>query len=408
MAHGADRGLLFNMPASGRRNWGLRFRRVPGRFAGVSRKAWWASIVWVVIWGGMGIQALGTDLPVPGPRPDPFAAMHAIEMPWIHAVQSLEGLGQFMSWLSDLGPGKPMFILIGVLYLFVDARLATRLAMLMLLVLGFRELLAMVLQSPRPYWFGDAIRTFREPPLSTPTFGLPSGHAMASTAFWFFLAGEVRRRWVWAMSGVIVFGVCYSRVYLGVHFPSDVSLGVVLGALSLAAFRRWEKSVGAHWRAWTVGQRMAGAAGLALGLAALTFLTWAWISRAVPSDVWPPFGARARSCVGFGWTTGALAGWALACASPSGWTGVGDSRELRLKRLALAAVGGLGCFLLPLNWNFRTGLSEEAGGMLLGLRFTAGALLAWAGLFLIPRALIRLKLTGNPAELPPGSSRDLG
>jgi undecaprenyl-diphosphatase len=70
-------------------------------------------------------------------------------------------------------------------------------------------------------------------------FGFPSGHAMASMALGTVvtvLAWRTRWRWpVLALSVVFVLAVSGSRLYLGVHYPSDVvaawlaSLAWVLG-----------------------------------------------------------------------------------------------------------------------------------------------------------------------------------
>lgn len=65
----------------------------------------------------------------------------------------------------------------------------------------------------------------------------PSGHATQASAFWFSLAlaapsvpaAARRRRVVWVLAAVIVAAVALSRVYLGVHYPSDVIAGVALG-----------------------------------------------------------------------------------------------------------------------------------------------------------------------------------
>jgi len=399
----------------------------------VSAKAWWFPAAWVVFFGAASVAVAAVAAapgPIPGLRPDPFAWLHALEWPAIRAIQSVEGLGRIMTWISDLGPGKPMFILIGLVYLMGDARLASRLAVLTLLSLGFRELLAMLLESPRPYWMGEGVRTFKDPPLATPTFGLPSGHAMASTTFWFFVAGEVRRQWVWAAAGAIVLAVCVSRVYLGVHFPSDVILGVVLGVMVLVGFRRWERPVEGYWRGLTRERRTSRAMGVGMGLAALTLAVWGWVSYAVPSDVWSPYGASARSCVGFGWTTGALAGMALAWVSPVDWTraeaplatnsvgevrsvppsnsgladprphscGSGDRRGIQrswrfamdFRRLTLVVVAAALFFFRPKVGSWNLAFPDGPEWVLLGARFVAGAVLAWAGLGLLPRAWVRM------------------
>ena len=57
---------------------------------------------------------------------------------------------------------------------------------------------------------------------------MPSGHAMMAFAGATLLA-LVAPRLRWAFLALAV-GVALSRVYLGVHFPSDVMVGAVIGA----------------------------------------------------------------------------------------------------------------------------------------------------------------------------------
>ncbi len=76
----------------------------------------------------------------------------------------------------------------------------------------------------------------------------PSGHSTASAALWLSLAMmaasfEPRRRqklfW-FAMAGLIIAAVGCSRVYLGVHWPTDVLAGWMLGACwALAGWLTW-------------------------------------------------------------------------------------------------------------------------------------------------------------------------
>ncbi len=65
----------------------------------------------------------------------------------------------------------------------------------------------------------------------------PSGHATQAAAFWVSLLLATRplvlRRWLHVllacMCAAIVLAVCVSRVVLGVHYPSDVIAGALLG-----------------------------------------------------------------------------------------------------------------------------------------------------------------------------------
>ena len=66
---------------------------------------------------------------------------------------------------------------------------------------------------------------------STRLNGMPSNHAwnfFAATV----LLGVLLRSWTWALAlGTLGLGVSLSRVYLGVHYPSQVLVGMLLGAM---------------------------------------------------------------------------------------------------------------------------------------------------------------------------------
>ena len=65
------------------------------------------------------------------------------------------------------------------------------------------------------------------------SFSFPSGHSVAVTAVLFALAGTAtlgrRRWWPWAVALIAALIVADSRLVLGVHWFSDVTLGLLLG-----------------------------------------------------------------------------------------------------------------------------------------------------------------------------------
>jgi undecaprenyl-diphosphatase len=68
-----------------------------------------------------------------------------------------------------------------------------------------------------------------------PSFSFPSGHAANMTASMLFL-GLVYRRWLAPLLAVALI-VSYSRIYIGVHWPSDVLAGMALGtAIAIVAY----------------------------------------------------------------------------------------------------------------------------------------------------------------------------
>jgi membrane-associated phospholipid phosphatase len=60
-------------------------------------------------------------------------------------------------------------------------------------------------------------------------FSFPSGHSQNAAAGYFSIANTYRKRWLWIALSVLVTLIGISRVGLGVHYPTDVLVGIALG-----------------------------------------------------------------------------------------------------------------------------------------------------------------------------------
>lgn len=71
------------------------------------------------------------------------------------------------------------------------------------------------------------------------SYSFPSGHAMASSAFAVMLGllgwRTTFRWWIIAGAAIFAFFIGYSRLYLGVHYPSDVLAGWLVSAAWVSA-----------------------------------------------------------------------------------------------------------------------------------------------------------------------------
>jgi undecaprenyl-diphosphatase len=98
---------------------------------------------------------------------------------------------------------------------------------------GLNSLLKLAFHRARPdvAWAAAVLRSY----------SFPSGHAMVSTAAYGAIALVVSRlepglRWpAWIGVSLLVLLIGLSRVYLGVHWPSDVIAGFAAGALLVLA-----------------------------------------------------------------------------------------------------------------------------------------------------------------------------
>lgn len=89
------------------------------------------------------------------------------------------------------------------------------------------------------------------------TFSFPSGHAMGTaTLAWVLVLLSWRTRWRWPVLGAAIIGtvlVGTSRVYLGVHYPSDILAGWAAASIWTAAC--FLLLYGVHRRPWRASTR---------------------------------------------------------------------------------------------------------------------------------------------------------
>jgi membrane-associated phospholipid phosphatase len=160
----------------------------------------------------------------------------------------LQNLGTWlalpMKVFTFVGTEEFFFIVMPFLFWCVDTALGTRTGMILIFSSGLNSALKLVFHGARPYWFDTRVKA-----LSTETsFGFPSGHAQIAASVWGRLAADIRRRWVTIVSVVLIFFIGLSRIYLGVHFTSDVVGGWLVGLIVLALFIWLEKPCVSWWQ----------------------------------------------------------------------------------------------------------------------------------------------------------------
>jgi len=140
-------------------------------------------------------------------------------------------LDPFMKLYTQLGNTGMLFIMLGVLMLLFKqtrkAGFSALCAMLIgLIVVNFT--IKPLVSRPRP-WL--VIKNFVNLVPEHDPNSFPSGHTNAAFAFALAVCMSAPRRWMKAAAvcAAVVMGL--SRLYVGVHFPSDVLAGAVIGSL---------------------------------------------------------------------------------------------------------------------------------------------------------------------------------
>lgn len=173
---------------------------------------------------------------------------------------------QVILWLQQFSPaldlpfkfftllGEEIFFLLLLpgLYWSVDRRIGARVTVLFLLSTYLNFVAKTLLdQPPRPFQYNSRVHQLGQ----APGGGLPSGHAQNAVAVWGYLAMQFRRVWLWCLAGLLVVFISLSRLYLGLHFPTDVLGGHLLGAALLLLYlwlepglETWLKAQGLAWQ----------------------------------------------------------------------------------------------------------------------------------------------------------------
>lgn len=169
--------------------------------------------------------------------------MHPILEWGVSLVLALQNMGTWlvgpMKAFTFLGNEEFFLLIAPILVWCLDSAIGVRMGLLLMLSGCLNTLIKISLLQPRPYWVDPRVIAYT----TEISFGLPSGHAQHAMAVWGSLAAWLRKPWAWIVAGLLIFFIGLSRLYLGVHFPTDVLFGWILGALLLWAFLRLEPPV---------------------------------------------------------------------------------------------------------------------------------------------------------------------
>jgi membrane-associated phospholipid phosphatase len=321
----------------------------------------------------------------------------------ISVIVWLQNLGDWlttpMQIFTFLGNEEFYLLVLPAIFWCVNVGLGIRIGLILLFSSTVNTLLKVLLGLPRPFWASTKVKGLA----SGSYYGLPSGHSQNAVVIWGSVAEWFGRQRGYLFFGFIILMISLSRVLLGVHFPSDVLVGWLLGGTILFLFIKLEDPFRNRFRKlnirWQIGIALLASL-VMLGLGAVVqdvtadrVLPQSWIDTAAaarPDDplIDPDNFSDIVSSAGtfFGVAAGAsmLISWGGFSAG-----GPWDKRGLRY------IVGVIGVVIL--YFGLRAIFPKGDSLIPQAFRYIRYAIVGFYGAYLAPRLFVALKLTTDTA-----------
>jgi hypothetical protein len=151
----------------------------------------------------------------------------------VRTVQQVQSplLNSFFFTVSGLGSSVFFLLVLPALFWCVDYRLGMRMAVICTFSAFCNASLKVLFAQPRPFDLDPTLGIGR-----AGGYGLPSGHAQESVVLWGGIAHVIGKKWFWAVTAAILLLIGFSRIFLGVHFPTDVVAGWAVGVILLGLY----------------------------------------------------------------------------------------------------------------------------------------------------------------------------
>ena len=195
----------------------------------------------------------------------------------VRLIVFLQGLGNWlelpMKFFSFLGTEDFFMVALPVIYWCIDSTLGIQVAVILMLSNSVNCAFKLAFHDTRPYWYSQTVKGLA----AETSFGVPSNHTQSATVIWGIIAAYLRKWWAWLVAVLLILLIGLSRLYLGVHFPHDVLVGLLIGGILLWLVLRFWTPITAWAKKKSIGQQIMIAFMASLMLVLLPLIPFVWL-----------------------------------------------------------------------------------------------------------------------------------
>ena len=164
--------------------------------------------------------------------------MEAILQWGLDCIRLIQGwasppLTVLMRIITSLGSTGAYILLLPFVYWCVDEKKGLHLGLMTLVSVWVNLSLKLLLDQPRPFFAGYDPSVGM---ISERLGGFPSGHAQNTLVMLTIISSWLTKKWAYIAAAFLCLLVGFSRLYLGVHFPTDVIGGWLIGGVLLTVY----------------------------------------------------------------------------------------------------------------------------------------------------------------------------
>lgn len=155
------------------------------------------------------------------------------ELDFIRTIQKFdsEAIIYFFKAMTSLGELYFFLIFLSISWVVAPRKFSINFTFLLLICVLINTIAKEIFARPRPFILHPELQLF-----PTNGYSFPSGHSQIAVVFWGYLAYSIHNKKVWVISCCLMLCIGISRIYLGVHYPTDVFCGWIIGIVCLLLF----------------------------------------------------------------------------------------------------------------------------------------------------------------------------